>query len=458
MESENQSNAPVLDVSLKSLIAPAFYDVHKAINRETFQEFWLKGGRCSTKSSFAAIELIRGMMQDPNANGIVFRKISDTIRGSVLQTCLWATEKLECDHLWRHTVSPAEMIYIPTGQKIIFKGLDKPTKIKSIKLKRGYFKFHWFEELEEFNGPEEIRNATQSVMRGGQSYIRLFTYNPPNDPQSWVNRESAVLKPNKYVHHSTYLDVPLDWLSETDRQEAEYLRETNLLAYQHEYLGLAVGIHESIIFAGKCVVKEFEPAPEWDGPYFGLDWGFSQDPLVLVKCWIEEIGDPRFPLALKYRLYIEKENYGVGVTIDQTPDFIEEIDGSKKYTIRADSARPEMINHLAGKGFPIVSVDKWKGSVEDGIAVLQNFVEIVIHTRCENMQEEARLYSYKIDRMTKLVTPDIIDKWNHGWDAVRYALAPMIKERMVGFTAEQVKQNERAERKTDAPRMNEKAW
>jgi len=172
------------NVSLKSIISPAFYRLHNLVEKAAFTSFWLKGGRGSTKSSFAAIEIIKGIMDDPNANGIALRKVGDTIRTSILETLLWAIEKLQVSENWSHTVSPPELTYKPTGQKIIMKGLDSPLKLKSIKLSKGYFKFLWFEEAAEFGGIKEIRNVEQSVMRGGDVFVEFLTYNPPNDPNA----------------------------------------------------------------------------------------------------------------------------------------------------------------------------------------------------------------------------------------------------------------------------------
>ncbi len=461
LQNEEEKESPEADQTIKSVklsdnIAPAFYPVHNAIRRKTHTQFWLKGGRGSTKTSFVAIEIIHGMMEDPAANAIALRKVGDTVRTSILESLLWAIETLGVSHLWSYTVSPAEITYKKTGQKILLKGLDKPIKLKSLRLKKGYFKFLWFEEVEEFNGMNEIRSVEQSVLRGGEVFVEFMTYNPPNEAQSWVNKEAEVPKEGRYVHHSTYLDVPRHWLGEFFISEAEFLKENNPLAYEHEYMGLAVGIHEAIIFSGKYRIATFEPQEEWYGPYFGLDWGFSQDPLALVKVWIEDV---EYKGKERQKLYIERENFGKGIEIDDTPAFIEEIDGSKKYIIRADNARPEMISHLQLRDFNVVAADKWPGSVEDGIAVLKNFVEIVIHTRCKRMQEEARLYSYKIDKMTKEVTPDIIDKWNHGWDAVRYAIGLIIKERIMGYSKKQIKEvQKQAEKSTIAPSESEKAW
>jgi len=435
--------APVR-VRLTDNIAPAFHKVHNAIKNQTHSSFWLKGGRGSTKSSFVAIEIILGMMKDPNANAIVFRKVGDTIRDSVLTTLEWAIEKLEVGHLFRSTVSPASIVYKPTGQKIVFKGLDSPLKLKSIRLKRGYFKYSWYEETAEFGGPEELRSVGQSVKRGGESFVEFFSYNPPIDPQAWVNAEAEIIKPGKYLHESTYLDVPPDWLGEEFINEAQWLKENNPLAYDHEYMGHATGIADAIIFAGKYEIKTFDPQPHWEGPYFGADWGFSLDPSTLVKLWIEVLEPDRDITVAKKNLYVEYAEFGQKVELDDYKFFYsggkdgegrtwDGVPDADKYNIQADSSRPETISHVSKQGFDIDAAEKWPGSVEDGITVLKSFVKIYIHTRCSEMQAEARLYSYKIDRVTKKVTPDIVDKFNHGWDAIRYALASFIKRKKKGF-------------------------
>jgi phage terminase large subunit len=416
------------DVRISEIIAPVFYPLHKAIKTGEKNQFWIKGGRISTKSAFVSIEIILNIMRDKNANAVVVRKVGDTIRGSVMKSLDWATDMLNVSHLWQTTYSPAEMTYIPTGQKIIFRGLDKPTKLKSLKAARGYFKILWFEELEEFAGMPELRSVRQSVLRGGENYITFYTYNPPIDPHSWVNKEAELAETNPRVmlHHSTYEDVPRAWI-ENDIEEIEWLREHNPLAYEHEYMGIATGIHDSIIFAGKTSIQTFEPKPEWGVPYFGADWGFSQDPTCLIKCWIEEDQEKR------KTLYIEHEVFAKNVDFDDIPELFDTIPDSRRYKIRADSARPDTISHVKQRGFNIVAVKK--GKVEDEINVLKSFKRIVIHTRCKNMQEEARLYSYKIAPFTKDVTPDIVDKYNHGWDAVRYALEPFMKVRGKGTFA-----------------------
>lgn len=403
-------------VSYAALLGPAFYPVYWKIEDGEADEIYLKGGRGSLKSSFAALTIVRGMMADPDANGIAFRKVADTLRTSVLASIEWAIDQLKVGHYWRITYSPAEATYLPTGQKVIFKGLDKAGKIKSIRLKKGFFKYLWFEELPEFDGPEEIRSVRQSVLRGGDGQIVLYSMNPPRDPKHWANVEAAQEKKKKLVHHSSYEQAPPEWLGSKFLEDAAWMKENNPFLWSHEYGGVPTGLDESVIFGKKYRVADFTPRPDWSGPYFGADWGFSEDPSTLTKSWIEHLPDGRM------NLYIEYAAFGYHVEMDDYPTFYAQVPDSQRYPIYADNSRPETISHVKNKGFIVEAAEKWKGSVEDGIATLLSFTNIVIHPRCPEMIDEARLYSYKIDRVTKDILPDIVDRHNHGWDAIRYSL------------------------------------
>jgi len=190
--------------------------------------------------------------------------------------------------------------------------------------------------------------------------------------------------------------------------------------YAHVWEGAYLENSDAQVFSGKVSVEAFEPRDAWDGPYFGGDFGFSQDPTAAVEVWIA--GD---------EILIRREAFKTGLELDDTAAFVAgKIPGFEKQVSRWDNARPESISHLKRHGMPrAMAVDKWKGSVEDGIAFLRSFRRVVIHPECENMQREARLYSYKTDRLTGDITTDIVDAHNHGWDAVRYAIGPMIKRR-----------------------------
>jgi phage terminase large subunit len=172
------------------------------------------------------------------------------------------------------------------------------------------------------------------------------------------------------------------------------------------------------VFAGKWRIGEYveEDPTKQRVFYFGADWGFSQDPSVLVRCFIED-----------ERLYIDHEAYGVGVDIDDTPRLFETVPEAQRWYITADSARPETISYLQKRGWKIRGAKKGKGSVEDGVSFLRSFREIVVAPRCKHTIDEMKLYSYKVDRLTGEPTPDLEDKNNHVIDSLRYALEPIIK-------------------------------
>lgn len=188
--------------------------------------------------------------------------------------------------------------------------------------------------------------------------------------------------------------------------------------YAHVWDGAYLTNSAAQVFAGKYRVQEFEPGSDWDGPYQGGDFGFSQDPTAAIRCWVK--GDT---------LYISDEAGKTGLELDDTTTFITtRIDRFAEYVTRWDDARPESISHLKRHGLTrSIAVDKWKGSVEDGIAFLRSFREIIIHPRCVETIKEMRLYSYKVDRLSGDVLPDIVDAWNHYIDALRYAVTPIMK-------------------------------
>ena len=219
------------------------------------------------------------------------------------------------------------------------------------------------------------------------------------------------------------------WLSDESKAEAREMARTDPEAYMHVWEGEPWTRSDAQVLHGKWRIDDFVPVVgrigvdaknNWNGPYFGADWGFARDPTVLLKMWI-----------FGKTLYIEREAYRVGCELNDTPAMFDSISDSRKYRIYADNARPETISHVKNSpgGFNIVPCDKWSGSVEDGIAFLRGFEKIVIHPSCKNTITEARLYSYKTDRLSGDVLPDVVDKHNHCWDAARYGLGPMIQRK-----------------------------
>ena len=230
-----------MDIHLKETIPKVFQPIHKAVQNEGIQEVVAKGGRGSGKSSYLSLELVLQLLRHPDCHAVVLRKVAGTLRNSVYNQVVWAIDALGCTACFRCTVSPMECTYLPTGQKILFFGLDDAGKLKSLKLPFGSVGICWFEELDQFDGPEEVRNVEQSIFRGGSYSLTLKSFNPPAMARSWVNRYALEKRDGKLVHHSTYKDLPRALLGERFWADAEHLRATNPEAYRHEYGGEVVG-------------------------------------------------------------------------------------------------------------------------------------------------------------------------------------------------------------------------
>ena len=164
---------------LSDIISPAFTEPHRAIKSGAINELVEKGGRGSAKSSHLSIEVVLGLIQHPECHAVVMRKVANTLRTSVYAQICWAIAALGLTGKFRCTVSPMECVYTPTGQKIMFFGMDDPGKIKSIKVPFGYIGIAWFEELDQFDGPEQVRNVEQSLFRGGKYSMCFKSLNPP---------------------------------------------------------------------------------------------------------------------------------------------------------------------------------------------------------------------------------------------------------------------------------------
>lgn len=409
-------------VKLSEIIAPSFYEVHKDIKAHRHTHYWFCGGRGSTKSSFVSIEIISGMMRDPNANGIVYRKVADTLRDSVFEQLLWAIGMLGVSHLWRGTSSPLQLVYIPTGQKILFRGLDKAKKSKSIKVKKGYFKFVWFEELDEFSGMEEIRTVLQSLLRGGTDFFVFCSYNPPKSQRNWVNEEVLQDRPDRLVHKSDYLSVPKEWNGEQFWIEAEHLKKTKPEAYRHEYLGEITGTGLEV-FANLTIRKiSDEEIQSFERIRRGIDWGYACDPFHYSVCHYDKT---------RRRLYIFYEIHQVRLSNRKAAELVN-AENRDKRTVVADSAEPKSIDELKGHGVNVRGARKGPDSVEYGIKWLQDLEEIIIDKeRCPNTCREFYEYEIATDAHGN-PKADFPDKDNHSIDAVRYALEDDMVNKKVG--------------------------
>lgn len=412
------------NVSLSSIIAPSFFNVHEMLKKETYTHYWLAGGRASTKSSFISIELILGMMKDADANAVVLRKVSNTLKDSVFNQIIWAIDKLGISEYWQVTKSPLELTYLPYGNKILFRGSDDPQKLKSTKFRKGYCKYIWFEEVSEFFGMEEIRNINQTLMRGGDRFIVFYSYNPPKNINNWVNAEALISRPDKLLHKSNYLTVPREWLGEPFFIEAEHLKEVNELAYRNEYLGEATGTGGAVF--DNLTIREIsdDELKLFDKIYDGLDFGYAVDPSCYVQVYFDKT---------RKKLYIFSEVYEVGLSNERLWEKILQKKISRA-TITADSAEPKSIDRLNSLGKMYVKgAKKGPDSVEYGIRWLQDLEEIVIdNVRCPNCAKEFGMYEYERDKYGEFKSkyPDIN---NHSIDATRYAIEELTKSNTMTF-------------------------
>jgi len=405
----------MMKVKLSGLIAPSFYCVHKAIKENLYTEYMLKGGRGSTKSTFASVEIILGIMRDAQkseyTNAVALRKVKDTLKDSVYEQLEWAIDKLGVSDKWKCTKSPMEMVYLPTGQKILFRGADKPKKIKSTKVKKGYIKYIWYEELDEFYGPEEIRTINQSLMRGGEKFIVFYTYNPPKSSRSWVNQEAKIQKAGRLVHHSDYRSVPVEWLGSIFLVEAKHLEKTNEMAYRHEYLGEETGTGLEIFRNVTLRKITDEEIKVFDRIRQGLDFGYAADPVAFEKMHYDKT---------RRKLYLFYEFSGLQISNRKLHNSINE--HTSHMTI-ADSSEPKSIAELKSYGMRIKGAKKGPDSVDYGIKFLSEEIEEIIidPERCPRAAKEFINYALETDKNGEVIST-YPDKDNHTIDAVRYAL------------------------------------
>jgi len=272
-----------------SLIIKAFHAILGDVFAHGHTHYWMCGGRGSTKSSFISICIVLIIMAFPWANAVIVRRFSNTLRDSVYTQMLWAIDALGLTEWFTAKTSPMEITYKPTGQQIVFRGMDDPLKLKGIKFRRGYCAVVWFEELDQFSGIEAVRSALNSLRRGGEMFWCFYSYNPPKTLWSWVNREKIEreARADTLVSQSSYLDVVgehPEWLGTPFIEEAEYIKSTHPSAYAWEYLGEIIGTGGSVFdnIVSRRVTDE--EIATFDNHRNGLDWGWFPDPWRFVRC------------------------------------------------------------------------------------------------------------------------------------------------------------------------------
>lgn len=405
---------------LSEIVSPVFSGPHKAVKAGEINELVCKGGRGSAKSSYISVELVLQLLKYPDCHAVVLRKVANTLRSSVYAQICWAIAQLGLTPYFRCTVSPMECTYKRTGQKILFFGLDDPRKLKSIKVPFGYIGIGWFEELDQFDGPEQVRNVEQSIFRGGEQAMCFKSFNPPAMARSWANRYALEEKPGKLVHHSTYRTTPAEWLGPRFLADAQHLEETNPTGYRHEYLGEVVG-------SGTAVFENLrlEPIPDeqiaaFDRITSGVDWGWYPDPWAFNRMYYD---------AGRRTLYLFDELTRRRTGNRETADLLLERLPPDEL-ILADSAEQKSIGDYRAFGLLCRGAEKGPGSVSYSTKWLQSLAAIVIDpARCPDTAREFSEYEYERDKRTGEVLEGYPDLNNHHIDAVRYGTNRIWKRR-----------------------------
>lgn len=405
---------------LSEIVSPAFSESHRAIKAGEIDELVEKGGRGGAKSSFISIEIILLMLQYPLIHACVFRKVGNTLRTTVYAQICWAIAELGLTKKFKCTVSPMECTYLPTGQKIMFFGMDDPGKVKSIKVPFGYIGIDWFEELDQFDGPEQIRNVEQSTLRGGSFSFAFKSFNPPAMARNWANRYAMEVKPRKLVHHSSYLTTPENWLGPRFIADAEHLKNTNYTAYRHEYLGEVVGSGTAVFENLQIRAITDEELKNFDRTTSGVDWGWYPDPWAFNRMHYD---------AARRTLYLFDELTRHRTSNLDTGKLVMERIPEDEMVI-ADSAEEKSCSDYRSYGIRCRGAEKGPGSVNYSMKWLQSLAAIVIDPeRCPDTAKEFSEYEYERDPKTGEVLEGYPDIANHHIDAVRYGTNKIWKRR-----------------------------
>lgn len=399
------------DIRLSEKIGSAFYAVAHDVFHHGHTHYDFSGGRGSLKSSTVSVLVPLLLINNPGTHALVLRKVANTIRDSVYAQYIWAIGELGMAAYWEAKVSPMELIYKPTGQKIMFRGADDPMKIKSIKVPFGYIAVTHFEEKDQFAGRAEIRNILQSTMRGGSVFWNFESYNPPISRDNWANKDSLEERDDRLCHKSTYLQAPPEWLGEQFLAEAEHLKETDERAYQHEYLGIPVGTGGNVFENLELREITDKEIGSFDQIYQGVDWGWYPDPFAFIRLHYDRARET---------IYFIGEIYKNKLTNEESGGIIKGCGYGDAY-ITCDSAEPKSTADYRALGLPAKEAIKGPGSVDYGMKWLQRRKIVIDRRRTPNAYKEFVNYEYERNKDGDIIS-GYPDANNHLIDATRYAL------------------------------------
>ena len=370
-----------------------------------------KGSRASKKSKTTALRIIYNMMKYDKSNTLVVRKTYRTLKDSCFTDLKWATRRLEVEYLWEFKYSPLEATYLPTGQKILFRGLDDPLKITSITVDYGFLCWVWLEEAYEITSEKDFDTLDESIRGELPPYLWkqwMITFNPWNE-HHWLKKRFFDVKNDPDILAITTNYKCNEWLDEADLRLFDNMKEKNPRRYQVAGLG-NWGIVDGLVYEN-WKEEEFtlDQVINCDSVN-GIDFGYTNDPAAVFIGFID---------TEHKKLYVWDEIYKKGLSNKKLYEEIENAHYQKK-SFTADCAEPKSIDELRGYGLRVEKSQKGKDSITHGIQYIQDF-EIIIHPRCVNFITEIGNYTWDEDRLgNKINRP--IDDFNHLMDAMRYAV------------------------------------
>ena len=405
-------------INLADAIAPVYDEALDDILDHKHVHYVFKGGRGSAKSSLISEAIPLLLVANPSVHAMVFRKVGNTMKNSVWSQVVWGIDKLGLMPFFKIPKTIANpIVFLPTGQQILFMGLDDPNKVKSVKLPFGYIGITWFEELDQYAGEKEIRKVLQSTMRGGTLFWDFRSFNPPISNLNWANQYAtdALSRENTLVTTTDYRDIPEEWLGQAFIDEALDLLETNPKAYEHEYLGIPVGTGGNVFENVEPLYMSDEFINSFENIYSGVDWGWYPDPFAFTKCAFN---------ASQRDLYIFREFRANKLSNRATYD---KIFNELRYMrpdeiVTCDSAEPKSISDWKSYGgYGARPAKKGPDSIVYSMKWLQSLNHIYIDpNRCPETFKEFIEYEYDRDKEDEIISgyPDMN---NHSIDATRYA-------------------------------------
>lgn len=412
----------VLKISLPKIVGKGYKDYWSFKGRYRV----CKGSRASKKSKTTALNFIYRIMKYPQSNLLVVRKVFRTLKDSAYTDLRWAIRQLHVEQYWEYKESPLELVYKPTGQKILFRGLDEPMKLTSITVDVGHLCWAWIEEAYEITKESDFDTLDESIR--GQVTGDLFkqitlTFNPWNEGH-WIKKKFFDIESNDDILAKTTNYLCNEFLDISDLRLFERMKKENPKRYKVAGLG-EWGISEGLIYENweeiEFDIQEILKIPDIESA-FGLDFGYTNDPSALFAGLISKE---------RREIYVTDELYKKALTNNKLAEEIKNM-GYGKERITADSAEPKSIDELYDLGLKGISgARKGKDSINNGIQFIQGY-KIIIHPRCVNFLTEISNYTWAKDKFDKPINKPI-DMFNHLMDAMRYALEKFMEGETFSF-------------------------